>query len=124
MLMALDDLEFEIKDKAYNKLRRQFDGGWSKKDRAGNYPLWQAGKKPTQSISFGGDYLQHHKGAGTKEALIELIEAQEPVLMVSGDGKYFGEWIIKSASFDEKIFLEDGTPLKVDFVVNLEEYHA
>lgn len=123
MLMALDDFEFSISNRAYQKISRRINGGWSKSDRAGNKPLWQAGKKPTESISISGFYVQSYKGAGTKEDLIELVEAQDAVLMVSGDGKYFGEWVITSVSFDETLFLEDGTPLRVDFVINLEEYH-
>lgn len=115
--------EFNINDKAFQSFVEKWDCGWQKSERARNKPLFQATKLPAKSITLGGMYLAHFRGGSTQKDLEDLIKDQQPLFMISGTGKYMGEVVITGAQFNKTIFLEDGTPLKVDFTVDLEEYN-
>ena len=43
--------------------------------------------------------------------------------MILGDGTFYGKVVVLSAEFDKSLFLSDGTAQKVDFVLEIEEYH-
>lgn len=128
-LIGLGDFVFSTFGTAFNKLKEKVNGGWAKSERAGYYPFYQATKKATSSFSIGGFYLPALvgakpliKGNGQKE-LDKIVRDQEPVLMILGDGTFYGKVVVLSAEFDKSLFLSDGTAQKVDFVLEIEEYH-
>lgn len=124
-----NEFVFKISNSSMRSIRQRFNSGWSKSDRAGGYPFWQATKKATSSFSIGGFYLPALvgakpliKGNGQKE-LDKIVRDQEPVSMILGDGTFYGKVVVLSAEFDKSLFLSDGTAQKVDFVLEIEEYH-
>lgn len=128
-LISLGDFIFSTSGTAFNKLRKKVQGGWSKSERAGNYPFFQATKAATTSFSLAGFYLPAMvgskpmiKGNGEKE-LTQMVEDQEPVQMILGDGTIISWVIVLSAEFNKTLFLSDGTAQKVDFVLEIEGYY-
>lgn len=128
-LISLGDFIFSTSGTAFNKLKEKVSGGWAKSERAGYYPFYQATKKATSSFSIGGFYLPALVGAkplikgNDQKKLDKIVRDQEPVLMILGDGTFYGKVVVLSAEFDKSLFLSDGTAQKVDFVLEIEEYH-
>lgn len=128
-LIGLGDFVFSTFGTAFNKLKEKVNGGWAKSERAGYYPFYQATKKATSSFSIAGFYLPALVGVkplskenGQKE-LKKIVGDQEPVTMILGDGTFAGKVVVLSAEFDKTFFLSDGTAQKVDFALEIEEYH-
>ena len=128
-LISLGDFIFSASGTSFGRLKEKINSGLSKSRRAGYFPFFQATEEPASTFSIAGFYLPAlasvkplMKGNG-KQELEQMIRAQQPVLMILGDGSFVGYVIITSAEFDRTLFLSDGTAQRVDFVLELEEQH-
>lgn len=128
-LISLGDFVFSVNGTAFNNLKTKVNSNLTKTERAGYYPYYQAAKKPTVSYTIGGFYLPvlagvkpMMKGNGEEE-LTEIIKGQEPVIMILGDGTVVGKVIVTAAEYGKTFFLSDGTAQKVDFMLQIEEWH-
>lgn len=116
---------FKISNSSIRAIRQRFNSGWSKSDRAGGYPFWQATKNASETLTISGFYLtaHHPKSIESKAKLETLFKNQNPLVMIMGDGKVCMKIIMKSLEYNKTIFMPDGTPLKVDFTMDLEGYY-
>lgn len=119
------DFLFMAAKSTVQAMRVRFNSGWSKSDRAGWYPFWQAAKKATENFTVAGFFLTalHEKSLSSMETLENLLKKQKPLLMLSSTGEVLDKWIMKSLEYNKTVFMRDGTPLKVDFTMDLEGYY-
>ena len=119
------EIIFRISNTSVRDIRQKFSSGWSKSDRAGFYPFWQATKEASEALTMSGFFLTpHHQGSMKSKAKLEtLFKNQKPLCMIMGDGKVVKMVIMTNLEFNKTIFMPDGTPLKVDFTIGLESYY-
>lgn len=125
MLLSLGSFKFSVDSAAYTELDRSASYPWSKVERLGNAPQFQAIGKEHRTVSIKGTVFPAYNSVGKDqvEALRELAAKMEPLQMVSGDGTVLGKWVILDISESEAAHFEDGTPRKQGFSMSLERFN-
>ncbi|WP_412058056.1 phage tail protein [Bartonella sp. DGB2] len=123
MMMALGDFRFSLRQLPYQRWARSDSYGWVEQARLGRKPVLQNPTLNATSISLEGVlYPQWRGGYGQLDAMRAMADEGKPLLLISGDGKVFGEFIIESVEEENTIFTRDGQPKRQEFTINLKEY--
>lgn len=131
----LGDLTFGVDALAFTSLKKTFGGTLAQHARIGGQPVLQFTGRPARKISLAGTLFPTRLlaapetdtgtakivGRSDLETLRAMSEKGESRWLVSGNGDVFGKFAIESLSEDESAWLEEGTPLKVEFTLSLVE---
>lgn len=121
--MALGSYRFSLSTAAYQKLERTASYRWQAQGRAGRKPAQQYLGPDAEEIELDGTIYPHFKGGlGQIPAMKAEAKKGEPLILVDGRGKVWGEWCIKQIVEGQSEFLVNGVPRKIDFKLSLVEY--
>lgn len=125
MLLSLGNFKFSAETVAYNELDRGANYPWSKVERLGGAPQFQAIGKEHRTVAIKGTVFPTYNNVGKDqiEALQEIAAKMKPLQMVSGDGTVLGKWVILDISETGSAHFEDGTPRKQEFSLSLERFN-
>lgn len=124
MMLSLNSFQFSVDTAAYDELVLKADYPWVSVNRLQNTPQYQAMGKETRAISLKGTVYPSYREAGASqiEELRENAARMEPQLLMTGDGRYLGRWVVKSVSQTDSVFFRDGIPQKQEFSLELERF--
>lgn len=124
MLMSLGQFIFEINTAPFDNFKRQNAWRWPSNSRTTSTNAHQYTGQDEESIDLSGILMPELTGGTSHiQALREMADKGEPYLLISGAGQIFGYYIIVNLSEDRSYFLDDGTPQKIDFSLQLKRYH-
>lgn len=124
MLLSLGNFKFAVDSTAYNELDRSADYPWSKVERLGGTPQFQAIGKEHRTVSIKGTVFPTYSNVGKNqiETLREMAAEMKPLHMVAGDGTILGKWVILGIEESKSAHFEDGVPRKQEFSMSLERF--
>ena len=124
MMLMLGEFQFGVDTAAYGELALKASYPWAKVDRLQNAPQFQAMGLEERSVSLKGVVYPAYRGAGTGqiEELREAAAKMEPLSLMAGNGRWLGRWAVRSITQTDSTFLEDGTPLKQEFSIELARF--
>jgi len=122
-MMALGAYRFSLPTAAYDDLARTSSWRWPSIDRAGVRPALQYVGPGEDTISMRGVIYPHFRGGLGQVAMMRAEAALgEPLLLVDGTGRVWGDWCITEVREGLSTFFSDGTPRKIDFDLSLSMY--
>lgn len=121
--MALgDDFVFSLsREFPYSSLQRKSDGGWIDIDIVYAKPSSQNTGQALEQIRLAGVAFY----AVAMQRLDELRAMQDerrPYVLVDGLGTNLGRWKIMAVEESQSRVIDDGTAMRVSWVVQLEEF--
>lgn len=120
-MLALGDFIFSVsKNTDYETWTRIAESGIATVDRAGQASATQRTGEPLQTINIGGQVLGN-SGSGTLDKLRKFINGT-PQTLIKGDGTNLGQWTVLRVTETASRLIDDGTQLKTQFRVELQEY--
>jgi phage tail protein len=126
VMMALGDLRFSISTAAYTELERTSDYRHPTVDRIGSKPARQFIGAGDDQIQLSGTiypaFRPQRQGLAQVSIMRQEAEKGEPLLMVDGRGRVWGEYVILSIRERQTTFFSDGSPRKIDFDMALGAY--
>lgn len=123
ILMALGPFRFQVSGPSYERFSHRSEARWEKQERLGREPALQFMGPGGHRISLDGTiYTQYTGGYAQIERMREAMAKGAPFILVSGFGKVFGKFVIEGVDTGQEYFLPDGSPLKVEFTVDLASY--
>lgn len=118
--MTLGQFSFEINTAAYQALRRNTDWRWPKQDRLTKTPIRQFVGSGDDKITLSGRiYPQHGGGLGQLDAMRRVAETALPLMLIDGEGKVYGEYVIENISEMQSNILAGGKPRRIDFTMKI-----
>ena len=123
MMMQLGSFQFGITTAAYQELTRSSEYRWASQDRFGREAALQfTGYGPDTITLPGVIFPEWRGGAGQVEAMRMMASQALPLVMVSGDGKMMGRWVIERVEERQSVFASGGAPRRQEFTLNLRRY--
>ena len=126
VMMALGSYRFSLSTAAYTDLERANEWRWPSIDRIGVAPARQYGGPGEETVSMRGAIYPHFiaQRRGLEQVSRMRAEASkgEPLLMVDGTGRVWGEFVITSLRETQTVFFSDGAPRKIEFDMTLAAY--
>jgi phage protein U len=124
MLLVIGPLEFEAaRGPHFTSLRHQYELSWPQHDRFGQPPNYQfTGAGPEEVGIEGTVYPEYFRGIEEVRNLPR--SGSQPLVVASGSGDVYGQWIVKSVSNVETLFDRFGQPRKVDFTIQLCKFNT
>lgn len=122
-MMKLGTFTFSLDTAAYQSLVHKTAFTWASQSRLNKTPQQQYTGPGPETISLPG-YIMPAFAGGLRQIDDMRREAArgEPLLMVDGDGRICGYWVLKSIQETQKEFLPGGVPQRVDFTLELAFY--
>lgn len=122
-MMALGPYRFATSSAAYQSLRRTTEYRWPAQERLGSRPARQFVGGGNESISLAGVIYPHFPGGLRQlERMRDVAGQGLPLHLTDGRGKAWGRWVIESIEETQTTFFADGTPRKIEFIVQLAAY--
>jgi len=122
-MLALGDYRFSMDTAAYNKLVRDYEFNWSSQSRIGRRPALQFVGLGDEIITLSGVIYPHFRG-GLEQITAMVIEAGkgEPLPLVDGRGRFWGDFVITKIKQGEESFDSDGSAYRQTFTLGLKAY--
>ena len=122
-MMALGAFRFGIGAGDYQRLRRRAEFRWPIQERVGRTPASQFVGKGLMTIGLSGVIYPHFRGGLRQiDAMEALGGLGVPMMLVDGLGWVFDRWCILAAEQTKTVLFADGTPLKIEFQIDLQSY--
>ncbi len=123
VMMMLGSFMFSIDTAAYQELTRTNEYRWPAQERVSREAALQFVGPGQESLSLKGTIYPHYKGGiGQMQLLRDDAALGEPLLLVDGNGNYWGKYVIERVEETRTVFYADGTPRKIDFKLDLKYY--
>jgi uncharacterized protein len=123
VLLALGAYRFSVATGSYQKFDRTSEWRWPATERIGMAPAKQYVGPGEDSITIDGVIYPHYRG-GLRQ--IDFMRAQaglgQPLPLVTGFGKYLGNWCIEKIKESQDALMSDGAPRKIEFTIDLGAY--
>jgi phage protein U len=120
MLMALGMFPFDLPTLAYDELQRRTDWRHARNPRVGARDATQFTGPGDDTISLSGTaYAELCEGRASLDELRRMADAGEARSLVDGAGYIYGAFVITALDEKHKAILPDGTPLRIDFSLDL-----
>jgi phage protein U len=120
MLMALGMFPFDLPLLAYDELQRRTDWRHARNPRVGARDATQFTGPGDDTISLSGTaYAELCEGRASLDELRRMGDAGEARSLVDGAGYIYGAFVITALDEKHKAILPDGTPLRIDFSLDL-----
>lgn len=122
-MIALGPFRFDVDHLACQELMRSSGYTWAELPVVGGRPALQYTGRETDTMSLPGVFYPHYKGGLAQLPAMRLAAEQGiPFPVVTLSGWFFGLWTIARIEETQGVFFVDGTPRKVDFVIELKQY--
>lgn len=122
-LMTLGLFVFELTSAPFERIDRQTDHRWASKDRVGGPPAHQYVGPGADSITVEGVLMPELTGGiPSLDKLREMASEGKAWILVSGDGRNQGKWIITGVTQRESHHVANGLPRRIDFSLALKRY--
>lgn len=123
IMMALGSYRFSMDTAAYQDFRRQTSFRWTEQDRVGRAPALQFLGPGKETLELSGTIYPHYKGGlGQLDAMRAEAGKGEPLILVDGQGRVWGKWVIEEVAETQDAFLPGGVPRKQTFHLKLGSY--
>ena len=105
----------------YSSLQRRSDGGWIEIDITYAKPGSQNTGQALEQIRLSGTAF-YAAGMQRLDELRAMQNERRPYVLVDGLGNNLGRWKIMSVEEQQTRVIDDGTAMKVAWVLQLEEF--
>lgn len=134
-MLGISDFSFSVKNNTdFHQFTRTAESGLAQQSRGGMAPATQQTGRPLQTISINGQILGRIGGA-VLDQLRQFVNAGPQTLTISGvrqdnatsgqfptGSRYLGQWNVTRVTETGTRLIDDGTALKTEFTVELQEY--
>ncbi|WP_072670544.1 phage tail protein [Vibrio injensis] len=123
MMLGLGDYRFSVDRAAYQELRRVTDYRWPSQERIGRTPARQfVGPGDDRQDLEGVIYPHFRGGPGQLDAMREEAAQGTPLLLVDGEGRIHGRWVIERVEETKSVIDEKGRPRRQQFRLTIAFY--
>ena len=124
ILMGLGPFRFHSpRGMNYNRLARRFEYRWVPQMRVGRRPAEQYLGPGEEELRIHGILFPHaYGGYNTLNSMRDAAQVGTPYGLADAVGVYYGPWCIRMILDEQEFFLPNGTPRRVEFVVELVNY--
>ena len=120
MMMALDQFVFGLDDLAYQELQRKTAWRHPSTSRVGARDARQFLGQGDDSITLSGLLVPEFKGKlASLDKLREMGDAGDAYVLVDGEGKVYGAFVIEGMTEGQTIHTQQGRPRRIDFTIDL-----
>lgn len=120
MLLAIGLFSFSIPTLAHDELQRRASWRHATSARIGARDATQYVGPGEETIAINGTaYAELSDGIASLDQLRAMAASGEAWPLVDGAGRVYGAFVIQTIDEGYRHLLADGTPLKIDFTVNL-----
>jgi phage protein U len=120
IMMQLGSFQFSLDTAAYQTLKRSSQYLWASTARVGQRPALQSVGLGIETIGINGVIYPHYAGGmGQVDAMRGEASKGEPLMLVDGHGRIWQHWCITSIEETQTTFDTNGTPLKIEFRLQL-----
>ena len=124
-MLALGLFVFELRTLPFQQMRRSSNVRYAKNDRVGAAPGYQFLGPGEDSITLSGVlYPELTGGKWDLTVLRMMMESGDAWVLLGGDGRYYGEWVIESVDETGQEFMSDGSARKIEFSLALKRVDA
>lgn len=123
VLIGLGPYRFSTTALNIQELQRSWEYRWEAVNRVGARPAMQFLGPGEESVRLHGVIFPHFFGGfGQLEQMRADAAKGKKYGVVSGFGRYYGKWCIRTIDDDQTLFFADGAPRKVEFDIELVHY--
>lgn len=120
ILMSLGMFPFNISTLAHDELQRRCDWRHPRSPRIGTRDALQFVGPGDDSISVSGTaFAELSQGSLSLDELRAMGNTGAAWPLVDGAGRVFGDFVIMAVDERQKHLLDDGTPRRIDFAIDL-----
>lgn len=122
VLMALGAYRFEA-GVGLDEAERTSKFRWASQEVIGAPPALQYTGPGDDSVEISGTiYPNFRGGLGQVDAMRAQAGMGEPLPLVDGTGRYWGDYVIEEITEGRKVLMPDGAPRKIEFKVSLKRF--
>ncbi|CAN5694061.1 phage tail protein [soil metagenome] len=119
-MMSLGMFAFALSTLAYEDLQRRTDYRHARSPRIGARDATQFVGPGDQTIALSGTaHAELCDGVASLDQLREMAASGDAWPLVDGTGRVYGAFVIEGIDERQKHFMADGTPLQIDFGIDL-----
>lgn len=123
VMMALGGYRFSMDTAAYRELVRTHEYRWHAHERMGQTPVQQYVGPGQETVELSGVIYPHFRGGlGQLDAMRREAGRGEPLLLVDGRGRVWGDYVIARITETQTEHTLAGLPRKVSFRLQLRAY--
>ena len=123
VMMMLGSFQFSLSTAVYQSLRHRAEYRWPAQERVGRLPARQFTGPGNETVEMPGVIYPHFRGGtGQIEKLRAAAGQGKPLALVDSKGKVWGQFCIESVEETHTEMLPDGTPRKIEFMLQLVRY--
>lgn len=123
IMMQLGTFQFCIQTAVYQELIRKNEYKWPSQHRFGQRPSRQFVGVGDETIQLPGViYPEYRGGFQQVEAMRRMAARGQPLLLVDGLGKLWGQYVIESIDEKQSLFAAFGAPRKMEFSISLARF--
>ena len=123
VLLTIGKYQFSLDTAAHKDLQRTQSFRWASQARLTREPAMQYMGPGSVTINLSGSIFPSFRGGlGQIDEMIKEAKKGEPLTLADGQGVNHGRFCIKQISDTQQVFFGDGTPRKIDFQMQLEQY--
>lgn len=123
MLMCYGLFVFSVHTAPFDSVQRSTEWRWPSNNRTGGEPAYQFVGRGEDQITLNGVPMPAYTGGPSSlNMLREMAERGEPYLLMRGDGKVLGYWLIASLNETASELIFDGNAQKIEFQLTLKRY--
>ncbi len=119
MLMALGQFVFGLQTLAFTTLQRQTAWRHTQNSRVGARAASQFVGVGDDTITLPGVILPEFGNRMSLDEIHTLADAGQPLALVDGNGRVYGQWVITEKSETASYFDRLGTPSRIEFSITL-----
>lgn len=120
ILISLGMFPFHVPTLAHDELQRRSDWRHARSSRIGARDAVQFVGPGDETVSLSGSaYAELSLGRASLDQLREMAGTGETWPLVDGAGRVFGSFVITGVDERHKALLDDGTPRRIDFGIDL-----
>jgi phage protein U len=120
MLLAIGLFAFGIPTLAHDELQRRTQWKHATSNRVGARDATQYVGPGDETVSISGTaYAELSDGRASLDQLRAMAGTGDAWPLVDGAGRVYGAFVIETIDEGQRVLLADGTPLKIDFTINL-----
>lgn len=124
IMMQLGTFQFCIQTAVYQELTRKTEYKWPSQHRFGQRPSRQFVGVGDETIQLPGIiYPEYRGGFGQIDRMRAMASMGQPLLLVDGLGKLWGQYVIESIDEKQSLFAAFGAPRKMEFNISLARFN-
>lgn len=123
VMLALGEYRFGLSTAAYQELERTKAWRWQSVERIGVMPAMQYTGPGEETIELSGVVYPHFRGGlGQIESMRAEAGKGEPLMLVDGQGKVWGKYVVTQIREGQKTLFSNGVPRMQEFSLSLQSY--